>query len=77
MTDDILNVFVHVFPALDTIVKSPCDCEKEFDFKGYDRLWFVIMHLNDRDQWTREEIADWLDTFDLDLSFSPKQRISL
>lgn len=29
----------------------------------------VIMNLNDTHGWTREEIADWLDTLDIDLSF--------
>lgn len=33
------------------------------------RLHTVIMNLNDAHGWTREEIADWLDTLDIDLSF--------
>lgn len=29
----------------------------------------IIVDLNDRAKWTREQIADWLDTLDLDLQF--------
>lgn len=29
----------------------------------------VVIHLNDHHRWTREKIADWLDTLDVDLSF--------
>lgn len=31
-------------------------------------LRHVIIHLNDAHRWTREEIADWLDTLDVDLT---------
>lgn len=35
----------------------------------------IIMHLNDRHRWTREEIADWLETLDVDLRFkTPEQK---
>lgn len=35
----------------------------------------TIMHLNDRHKWTREEIADWLETLDVDLRFkTPEQK---
>jgi hypothetical protein len=30
----------------------------------------VIMHLNDHHHWSREQIADWLDTKDWDLQFA-------
>lgn len=30
-----------------------------------------IAHLNDAHQWTRERIADWLDTLDIDLTVKP------
>lgn len=29
----------------------------------------IVQHLNDACLWTREEVADWLDTLDLDLTF--------
>lgn len=34
-----------------------------------DSLWNMIQHLNDDHKWTRERIADWLDSLDLDLEF--------
>lgn len=32
-------------------------------------LSWLIVHLNDDHRWTREQIADWLDAVDADLSF--------
>lgn len=29
----------------------------------------IIIHLNDEHHWTREQIADWLETLDIDLEF--------
>ena len=34
-----------------------------------EQLQTVIIHLNDSAKWTRGQVADWLDTLDLDLSF--------
>lgn len=31
----------------------------------------MIIHLNDRHQWSRERIADWLDTLPIDLTLQP------
>lgn len=30
-----------------------------------------IIHLNDQHKWTREQIADWLDTLDIDITLQP------
>jgi hypothetical protein len=35
-------------------------------------LNYIIIHLNDRHKWTREQIADWLDTLDEQPVFYPK-----
>lgn len=35
------------------------------------RLYVVIAHLNDQHKWTRERIADWLETLPLDLTLKP------
>jgi hypothetical protein len=32
-------------------------------------LWNVIVDLNDRHGWSREQIADWVETLDIDISF--------
>lgn len=29
----------------------------------------IIIHINDEHHWTREQIADWLETLDIDLEF--------
>jgi hypothetical protein len=34
-----------------------------------DSLSAEIQHLNDQHEWTRESIADWLDSLDVDLTF--------
>jgi hypothetical protein len=36
--------------------------------KSKGRLGGIIQHLNDRHLWSRERVADWLDTLDLDLT---------
>jgi hypothetical protein len=44
-------------------VPYPCKC---YSFDG--ALDEVIMHLNDAEEWSREQIADWLDSLDIDLT---------
>lgn len=51
-------------PALQVEVLSPCD-----EHAWSSELEAVIIHLNDTHKWSREQIADWLDTLDLDLTF--------
>lgn len=63
-----------ICPALKELVTSPCACGH-----GTDYLENVIIHLNDspghgilktdKPAWTREEIADWLETLDVDIEF--------
>ena len=51
-----------VLPALS--IFTPCPhCELKVSLER------VVIHLNDSAQWSRERVADWLDTLDLDLSF--------
>lgn len=33
------------------------------------KLSVIIIHLNDAHKWSREAIADWLESLDIDLSF--------
>lgn len=33
----------------------------------------LVMHINDEHKWTREQIADWLETLDVDLAFKIKE----
>lgn len=67
-------------PDIHKQVKSPCKCK---NYKN-GAIYYVIQHLNDfhhpkkkvnglriRETWTREQIADWLDEVDADLTFDP------
>lgn len=62
-----LNELCEAIPALrTTLVKHPL-------FMAQALIPNIIMDLNDRCGWTREQIADWLDTLDVDLSFTVKE----
>lgn len=53
-------------------VPCPCGTPGEFDDPQLVPTWQLyetIIHLNDTERWTREDIADWLETLDLDLEF--------
>lgn len=54
-----------VFPCLKQHVVPMCDCYSN-NGEGL-RLKDLIIHLNDDHEWKREEIADWLESLDLDL----------
>jgi hypothetical protein len=62
------------FPALNQRIHRCPGCNPGADDthdapSWYDRLvWDLIQHLNDFHKWTREEIADWLESTDLDLT---------
>lgn len=36
-------------------------------------LYGMIQHLNDHHKWTRDEIADWVETLDCDINFKTKE----
>lgn len=57
---------VNQLPGLDERVKNPVT-------KQQGLLRHVVIELNDRHKWTRERIADWLDTLDIDISFKIKE----
>lgn len=58
-------------PGLKEIVKHPAnpDYESAGLDQGYGTLEYVIISLNDKHNWTRDQIADWLETLDIDLTF--------
>lgn len=61
-----INMLTEAIPDLKGQVWSlPCG---HFN-RTYPPLSTVILHLNDTERWSREQIADWLETLDLDLSF--------
>jgi len=51
-------------PALNAVVAYPKDSKRAGQLS---QLYLVIQTLNDNDKWTREQIADWLETLDLDI----------
>lgn len=36
----------------------------------HSNLWQMVQHLNDRHMWSREKIADWMETLDIDLTLA-------
>lgn len=56
---------VKELPALNELVKHPVTGQTV-------PLKSAIISLNDSSKWTREQIADWLETLDIDISFKVK-----
>lgn len=66
---DVVNALIILWPALkDHRVLCPARTIVE-DNKCFteQRLFRIIIHLNDYHGWSREQIADWLETLDVDL----------
>lgn len=55
-----------LFPALMEIVNCPV-CGRLNNKHKQMSLDRMIIHLNDEHQWTREQVADWLESLDIDL----------
>jgi hypothetical protein len=51
--------YVSQIPGLQTIVQNPVNKSQMASLEG------IIIDLNDTHGWTREEIADWLETLDV------------
>jgi hypothetical protein len=59
-----------IFPALMVEVAFPCECHR-----GAGKmvpLADVIIHLNDRCAWSREDICTWIGTLDIDTTMQAK-----
>lgn len=69
--DQVLDTLKKVIPNIDTLkAKHPVS-------GGSSYLLEIIISLNDYHKWTREQIADWLETLDLDLRFqSPGEEVN-
>lgn len=61
-------------PGVDAIVICPA-CTVQDSPLWEKKLWYVIQHLNDQHEWSRESIADWLDTLpdEIDITFKTKE----
>lgn len=68
-------------PGLMRSVSQPCSCNTTGMYLS-GSVWQVIQHLNDThhpnngcaDKWSRERIADWLDSLDVDLTVDPSRK---
>lgn len=74
-----------LIPDAHAVVDLPCTCRVtaigEGEVPVRKQIWYAIQHLNDNhlpgrgdgisDPWTRERIAEWLETLDLDLRVYP------
>lgn len=58
------GILTTLMPDILADVKYPCKCGMTPA-----TVKDVVIHLNDGEKWTRERIADWLDTLDLNLRF--------
>lgn len=54
-----------IFPAI--LASSQCPVPDE-GCGGDDDIWSLVVHLNDFHKWSREKVADWLDTLNMDLT---------
>lgn len=61
-------------PGLEN-AKVPNGCPACVNDQRQRHVTDAVIHLNDVHKWTREEIADWLDTLDCDLSFAPPEEM--
>jgi len=59
------------FPGLKMLVKYPV--KNSTMLVGSMTLERTIIALNDTEKWTREQIADWLETLDVDITFKTKE----
>lgn len=57
-----------ILPELFTF-KTRCPVDEKCDYREKMNLSQAIQHLNDEHCWSREAIAYWLDTLDVDLTF--------
>ena len=55
-------------PGVNDIIKCPA-CDNN---TGPSIIYTVVQHLNDYHEWTRDQIADWLETLDVDMEFKPE-----
>ena len=66
--DTIVNGLASVIPGLKDAIAH--DCPVDGCISPNLPVVNAVMHLNDRHMWSRDQIADWLETLDADLSFS-------
>lgn len=75
VVDPVMDALCHTFPGLGIKIECPA-CPNDYHPPPYYRLCSMITHLNDEHEMPREQIADWLETLDIDLSFPSTEEVS-
>jgi hypothetical protein len=69
----VFNALTALFPgAIDKEIRCPA-CDKSGTVATRDSVIGMVPHLNDKHWWTREKIADWMETLDVDLTLKDKE----
>jgi hypothetical protein len=71
-----IKVFEQLIPGFKKLIQT---CPEKNCWKSdllAEPLWTTIVHLNDQHKWSREEIADWLETLDHDLRLTPVEEVN-
>jgi hypothetical protein len=66
------SILAQKLPGINEMVKHPTITKDDLQCGSANietSLSWIIIHLNDYHRWTREAIADWLESLDLDLRF--------
>lgn len=64
----VVNELAELVPALKSFyADTPCGCK-------HAPLYDAVVHLNDSHSWPREHIAAWLDSLDVDLTFTAQSK---
>lgn len=68
------SVLSRKLPGISKRVSHPSHNYDEAACKHRKRtnLWYLVQHLNDHHKMTRDEIADWVETLDIDINFKVK-----
>lgn len=69
------NLIAVRFPELLQPADCPAECGHQGYFGGLPTLEELITHLNDDHRWTREQIADWIDTLKPENENAAKEKI--
>lgn len=68
--EEVLTEAIPIINDLSVRVDCPTGCFFRNSHTPFrDTVLWLVIHLNDRHRWSREDIADWLETLDMDLSF--------
>ena len=67
----VTNTLARQIPGLSETVSCPVKTKTPDggDCPYVNDVMRIVVHLNDNHRWTREQVADWLETLDVDLSF--------